>query len=1341
MKDVQLAGHVHGPGLPEALVSVALPPLTRVAQVNVTLQSSVALTRTPVMLAPVAPPRRVPTDRVLLRRTSVHRDAALYRADARAPRPMARLIETQQLGEFAVAHLSFCPVLVNADQSLSVATQCEITLVLQAVAPSRTAASAAVVSQAQRDRFSQLAQAAVLNPEAVAAAAGPRLAPLPVAAEHLIITDNHIWDAKTSRSSGTLAGNLPQAFARLVDWRQKSGLASRVVTVSDIVNQTFGDFSTGSRDLQHTIRKFLVWAQATWGVAYVLLGGSHRVVPARSIAVGWMVSTAPSDFYYANLGAQDDWLEGARPDYKQTDFCAHVSVGRVAVETAAQADIFVTKVIEYERLATSSGMPIATDYLHRALVVATSWNREVRVDLSPTSASPPLENTYFHATGAAYAVIKLYEALTLPRFAPPGLTEAINPDPNTYTHIAGLAYSKLHLLEAATYKEVQDVVAVLADGRQKMLTYRKDAGPGKPGWYFDLDTTNFIKVFGSAAELEPSRYIVHLKPAFREAQNLLRRDQAGDTHLIPYDHHAPTSGLGWCYVRSATDPTPSAMVAGLPAATPWIAVYDQPANLSAPNLQRYILDPMAEEGSMADQEALRKQMALELPEWDEVHRLYEDQFDLPAGDRSEPALQQFNTTRFRELANAGQHAISLSGHGWMDGCCAGVNNALADALSNGARRGIVYADSCLTARFTDNSLSTHFALSPLGGAVGYVGYTDESEMGLSKFFQRQFFRGLSQSNCMGIAFDTRTQLLQPTSWDYDPGADGPRRMILIGSLAGDPAMRLTLLGEFALKTAGGQFVSATAGGGRGGADALRSDAAQCGAWETFTLVPQGGSNYALRTLDGHHLTVVGGGGRGSDAVHSDQPGVGPFEAVQVVPRGGKTVSLGTPNGQLLSAAAGGGRGKDALRSDAASCGSNELFTLVRRHGAGLPVYLRTAKGNYLTAMDGGARSTDVLHSNAAAAGPWERFVFVSLGCGEYALRTRSGRYLSAVDGGGRTADAVRSDAANIGANERFTVVPQGSDQIVLQTCSGNFLTVMDGGGRTSDVVHTNAVDIGPWERLTMVAVCTVQTSSGNYLTAEGGGGATANALHSNATAASVFERFTLLPLGTPCALQTPDGHYLTAVGGGGRTAEAIHSDAAAVSTWERFTVVPLGGGKVALQTVDGHYLTAVNGGGRATDVVHTDAVSIGPWEQYTLVAQAGGQYALKTASGHYLTAVGGGGRAADAVHSDTMAIGPHERLLVIPLAGEQFALRTSGGQFVTAVDGGGRSADAIHTDARHIGPFERFTLLPMAAGRFALQTHNGSYVTAVDGGGRTSDVLHTDARSIGPWEMFSLMPG
>ena len=37
----------------------------------------------------------------------------------------------------------------------------------------------------------------------------------------------------------------------------------------------------------------------------------------------------------------------------------------------------------------------------------------------------------------------------------------------------------------------------------------------------------------------------------------------------------------------------------------------------------------------------------------------------------------------------------------------------------------------------------------------------------------------------------------------------------------------------------------------------------------FSLIPQGGDQYALQTANGNYLTAVGGGGQNTDAIHSD----------------------------------------------------------------------------------------------------------------------------------------------------------------------------------------------------------------------------------------------------------------------------------------------------------------------------------------------------------------------------------------------------------------------------------------------------------------------------------------
>jgi Peptidase family C25 len=106
---------------------------------------------------------------------------------------------------------------------------------------------------------------------------------LMISADYLVITDNVAWDAQTVQPKAA-HGDLVSAFKKLTDWKNRRGLNTRIVTVTQIVNGAYGDFVTGARDLQEIIRNFLKWAHQNWGVAWVLLGGDVDTIPVRLIA-------------------------------------------------------------------------------------------------------------------------------------------------------------------------------------------------------------------------------------------------------------------------------------------------------------------------------------------------------------------------------------------------------------------------------------------------------------------------------------------------------------------------------------------------------------------------------------------------------------------------------------------------------------------------------------------------------------------------------------------------------------------------------------------------------------------------------------------------------------------------------------------------------------------------------------------------------------------------------------------------------------------------------------------------------------------------------------------------
>src|SRR5262249_43194020 len=105
-------------------------------------------------------------------------------------------------------------------------------------------------------------KARVSNPGDVAAGPRPLSFPPGPDTRYLIITDNFHWSPDFPR--GSSAGNLADEFRRLAEWKSEKGLKASVVTITNIVNGKYGDFTTGARDLPETIRNFLKFAHRKW---------------------------------------------------------------------------------------------------------------------------------------------------------------------------------------------------------------------------------------------------------------------------------------------------------------------------------------------------------------------------------------------------------------------------------------------------------------------------------------------------------------------------------------------------------------------------------------------------------------------------------------------------------------------------------------------------------------------------------------------------------------------------------------------------------------------------------------------------------------------------------------------------------------------------------------------------------------------------------------------------------------------------------------------------------------------------------------------------------------------
>lgn len=145
---------------------------------------------------------------------------------------------------------------------------------------------------------------------------------------------------------------------------------------------------------------------------------------------------------------------------------------------------------------------------------------------------------------------------------------------------------------------------------------------------------------------------------------------------------------------------------------------------------------------------------------------------------------------------------------------------------------------------------------------------------------------------------------------------------------------------------------------------------------------------AIRTINGHTLTIVNNGGLGTDDV--------------------------------------------AIRTDKKTVGDYEKFTLVPIDVTRKMFALKTANGRYVTAVRGGGiggpnDATSPVHTDATWTGPWEALRFERQANGTYAICTTSGNYLTAVRGGGWGEGAntkpIHTDATALGPWETFTLAP------------------------------------------------------------------------------------------------------------------------------------------------------------------------------------------------------------------------------------------------------------------------------------------------------------------------------
>lgn len=731
-------------------------------------------------------------------------DARLYAK--RYPEDLVQLVRVEEVGPVQMAMLLVRPVQYDgATRTYLFHPDLRYTVTFDAEKARNTRRRARVGEYQAETLQAMLSSGRVAVAEGLDWQMNPSLEENP----HLIITDNFRWPAQVANPDGTkrpptladrgvaVDGDLVAELERLADWRTAQGMRSKVVTITDIVDGRWGDFTQNgfARDLQEVIRNFAKFAHAEWETRFLVLGGDVEIVPMRLLTgsgryrkfgvtsttddppaagyvrvstandvaklhpdftpaiahplstyqgglripynreagpgfLGWYFTTEedfetkqsgftrlsdasptqfvivegpasviddqyywvrgnnsiPSDFYYASLAGPQYGIPGKHDFdtsnnglYGQSygedtldgvDFYSDVWVGRIPASTAAQARMYVDKLMTYEDLRVpGTAGKIDASYLRKVIYAAALWGKNYHIARQDDATEPPAESRFTHEDGATTTKLR-------------------------------------HVLEIT-----------LVD---------------------DLPSHRLIAI-------------------------------SGDTQtIIPYDTSASASNLGWFFTTSGTYATQSA------SPTAYIKVRGPEGDIAPDS---FLIDPIGLESGANQKENLRAMMDEWWPELDDVQRHYTDHFDLEAP----PPIVPLDSATLRAAIDDRVHFLSLTGHGSKNGCC-GINSNTQPDFTNDRGYFIAFANSCSTSTPDDDkdSLGEIAIVDEKGGAVAYVGNTRYSWIKTGDNYEEFFWCMLRADGRVGPAAGMRL------------ATDGISSVwtMYAQTLYGDPALRV-----------------------------------------------------------------------------------------------------------------------------------------------------------------------------------------------------------------------------------------------------------------------------------------------------------------------------------------------------------------------------------------------------------------------------------------------------------------------------------------------------------------------------------------------------------------------
>lgn len=813
-------GNPGEPALPWRKVFVSLPPGVRSVTAKVEELSRIHLLDE-ARIAPAQP--NVPT---LLGRSlrRVGEDRRVYDSDAEWPPVAHRVVAVRRLGGFAIAEVEVCPFRYRPRSgALDLVTEAE--LVLSFARTELKRAQARSVGELRLEaRLGERVRAMVVNPGEVEAHG--RL-------DHRYIPDDLFLLPEVPHVIVTTSALAP-SLQRLANWRSTLGLASRVVTIEDIMAGTVPDTGGhtffeasgyadgGTRDAAEALRSFLKWAAASWSTEYVVLGGDTDAIPFRQAihdGVGTVVYRdlqAPCEGRHGRIrfwATASTSQEGSGPDRVQDEDDATAWLC-APTDAAPWLCLDLARRTPINRLDLSWGASHASSYVVEASNDMLAWTKLHEATAAPGGAEkisfPTRSSRYLRlriTSGAGFALAR---------------ARVLGPDHSEY---GGVAYcidattTRIYLSRSVGLNPTGDpdgdvLLFHEGPGRGTIIPYDPSCSGTQLGWRFIQDlvdpspavsaaATGYIEIKGPAAH--------HGLPfLLKGAVNYIPTDlyfsdvapleyPAGTNH----DWDANQNGIygerycgeldqvnGLADIRTGRLPVSTAAEADV--VVDKIIRYELYSRRDELGFDVMLPDDFATsvllgaqnwfdpaEGELDEtakgKEGIRHALrAVDPGRWTFV-RLYEDKADVPAADVGSD-LDVASTAKILDTIRHGANVVALTSHGSSGYLCYMVSDDV-NALTN--TPGVWYANACLTNEFDvadGDCLGERSLLNPKGGAVAYMGnsrfgWTGDNPVELA------FWTEMTSSARLGQMLDAA----RAAAWDWTKYSM---------NLLGDPAMRV-----------------------------------------------------------------------------------------------------------------------------------------------------------------------------------------------------------------------------------------------------------------------------------------------------------------------------------------------------------------------------------------------------------------------------------------------------------------------------------------------------------------------------------------------------------------------